>query len=60
MATEGGSNAAMAILIVALVAIVGIFAYFMATNNKPNTVIQSPAPIEAPKLGMPEPAKPAQ
>lgn len=62
MASEGGNNAAMAILIVALVAVVGIFAYFMATNNSQNTVIQTPAPnIEAPKVSMPEPAPaPAQ
>jgi flagellar basal body-associated protein FliL len=62
MASEGGNNAAMAVLVVALIAVVGIFVYFMSTNQQPNTVIQTPAPtIEAPKVSMPEPAgSPAQ
>jgi hypothetical protein len=54
MASEGGSNVAMTILVIALVAVVGIFVYFMATNHSQNTVIQTPAPtIEAPKVSMP-------
>lgn len=61
MASERTSNAAMVMLIVALVAVVGIFVYFMAANRPQNAATQMPTPrFEPPKVSMPEPAKAPQ
>lgn len=58
MEGNGGNNAAMAILVVALIAVVGIFVYFMSTNHNQNMVIQTPAPqISAPNVQLPTPGK---
>lgn len=59
MASDNGSGgAAMIVLVIALIAIVGIFAYFMSANggNKSATIIQTPS---VPQVSMPTPAKPS-
>lgn len=58
MDNNGGNSAAMAILVVALIAVVGIFVYFMSTNHNQNMTFQAPAPqISAPKVELPTPGQ---